>query len=192
MLNKIRHIPHSVTTPIGCKKFGGRWDTSYGFSRGVCVMNERCTKENCVGWTAPVHGLYFVWGAEKFDGEEEEYANDAFAAGCIVKDNPNYPDDPDPCRIAIPLNPMDWYFEHDMTYKEIAEHAKGYALSAALDFYNTPSNELYRNIEFFDKQGRRMRKYNRDTIPMLPDSGYGDGETPLRPERPGFKLRRQR
>jgi hypothetical protein len=203
--NRVKNIPFTINTKVGCDNFGGKWDNSYGF--GVCLMEDTIEPSIWIGWTAPIRGLYFYWTLQKSDpdewmdeemqkeirqkgGDPKDYSFDGEVMGCIVKDNPGYPNDPHPCRSAMVGGPDDWYFETDMPFGRMAEHYKGYALNMARDIMLKEDRESWKDFDYYDRGGRKLKGYHHDATPVERSSGYGDVEAPTHSGKTPFRIRR--
>lgn len=204
--NRVKSIPFTINTKIGCDNFGGKWDDSYGFG-GVCIVHDSMLPEIWIGWTAPIRGLYFYWIYEhqdprdmfskkdlaqmKADGENpEQYTNVGEVMGCIVKENPNYPNDPQPCTPAMIGGPED-SLDPLPSFEKYAEHYKGYALNMArgiLEKAETTTSWVRDSYDYYDRGGRKLKKYHPEAIPIERDSGYGDTEAPSTTGRKPFRI----
>jgi hypothetical protein len=202
--NRVKNIPFTINTKVGCDTFGGRWNEDYGF--GACLLHDTMDDDIWIGWTAPIRGLYFYWMLQKYDPDEwmdeelkreyrangkdpKDYSFDGEVMGCIVKDNPDYPNDPHPCRQTMVGGPDDWYFEGDMPFDRMAEHYKGYALSMARDIMMKSDQDSQKEYNYYDRGGRKLKGFHPDAIPVEKSSGYGDVEAPTYSGRRPFKIR---
>lgn len=217
--NRVRNIPFSVTSKAGCLNFGGKWLDEYS----VCVMHDEFKRNRIMGWTAPVRGLYFIWAVHKYDPSEvnlmdhgwwewiedlqenskkkinpADYAYEGSMAGCLVKENKGYPNDPDDCHEAVtPVYIWELMDDPDSPgyppkFEEIGEKLRDVALVEARRFLEQFDREELHRYKYFDQAGRKLPMWREDAIPVEinRESGFGERDGPSFSGRKPFGVRR--
>jgi hypothetical protein len=223
-----RKIPFDVNSVLGCNEIGGKW-TEADEGGPVCLMKDTYTSDLVEGWTAPIRGLYIHWWLSKTDPETmyrhepgwsefidglvddygvkiksykdmEPWAFEGYIMGCVVKDDPGYPDKAEHCESVL-YNDQDWAntMAWDMTpegkpplkFHELTDIFRDIALNKATFFMDHGDRRFPHSYKYFDRYGNKVPMWSPDAMPVSKDCRYGQDRPVAKKEglRP-FKLRR--
>jgi hypothetical protein len=148
----------SIEDAEACKSIGGKME------KDVCVYVDGPDG----GWTAPIKGSYFAWGAmNMFESTGEKFHRGRYLTnvmGCIVADSPVYP------TFAGMCSP---FYEGDMEEtkgkKDALDSSKNEALAIAKDVLK--GDAKYWGLDYFLPNGRRA-KYDEENAIVAKDNDF--------------------